>query len=193
MAAFTPNREGAGKWAFGNVFAAGHRKTLSGTFAFDSSYPTGGESIADITGAFKSCKGMVFQPTAGYYFVPDITNSKVLVYKDSKRLTAAVNPGSLLTDAAEDLAVTVTGAATTDDVLVIPPADLETGLVYQGATVTGANTVTVRVMNTSAGTIDGASKTATFILRPKSGAMAEVANTFDLSALTSVPVLAWGN
>jgi hypothetical protein len=49
------------------LFSAGGRanKVAMGTFDFDSSYPTGGESIADIYNLFRSCDGVVFQATDG--------------------------------------------------------------------------------------------------------------------------------
>lgn len=189
--------EAPGKAGARPLFHFGPRPVAvwTGTIAFDDSYPTGGESL-DFTSAgldvFREVILVKFENKSGYSFEYDYSNKKVKAFKDSKRLTAAVDPGSLATDAVEDRAVAVTGVATTDDVVVIPPATLEAGLVYQTATVTGAGTVTVRVSNTSAGTVDGASKTATFLVRPQSGAGVEVADTTDLAAITGLRCVAYG-
>ena len=69
-----------------------------------------------------------------------------------------VDPASMLTDAISDLVVTVPGLLSTDLVIALPPIDLETGIAVQGANVTAANTLSLRLMNTSAGTINAASK-----------------------------------
>ena len=55
---------------------------LTGTIAFDSSYPTGGEDISAIFKKFKSVKFISFSPTAGYVFDTDETSGseKVLAY-----------------------------------------------------------------------------------------------------------------
>lgn len=80
MAAVTLHAASPAKGAFRPAYANGHHKTVSGTLAFDDSYPTGGESIADITGQFRTCQGIVFQPKAGYTFDADIANNKVIAY-----------------------------------------------------------------------------------------------------------------
>lgn len=197
MALVFTNDAGTGPGLGGTrpVFAKSGGRALqvaSGTFAFDNSYPTGGEATTAFSSMFTSLAGVFLAPTSGYTFEYDYTNNKVLAYKDSKRLTAAVDPASLATDAVANTQITLTGAATTDDVIAIPPVDLEAGLVCQSAWVSGANTVQVRIQNVSAGTVDGASKTWAFIVRPKSGVGVEVADTTDLSALTAVRAFAWG-
>jgi hypothetical protein len=53
---------------------------------------------------------------------------------------------------------TLTGAASGDSIFLNPPA-LTTGLVFAGAAVTGANTVTVYAVNATASPIDQASAT----------------------------------
>jgi hypothetical protein len=53
---------------------------LSGTIAFDSSYPTGGEAITGITGKFKSCLQILFDNYGGYLFSFDKTNSKLKAF-----------------------------------------------------------------------------------------------------------------
>lgn len=49
---------------------------------------------------------------------------------------------------------TLTGLLTTDMVIVTPSSDLNTALVFQGAKVSVADTLQVRVRNESAGAID---------------------------------------
>lgn len=77
MATVSFNKEGPGRGAFGNIFGNGHRKTASGTFAFDASYPTGGEDISEITSLFRECKGVIFESKGGRFFETDLTNKKV--------------------------------------------------------------------------------------------------------------------
>lgn len=80
------------------------------------------------------------------------------------KVTASVDPASLNTDIAGDTAVTVQGVQTDMDVIPLPPTDLETGLICQSAWVSAQNTISVRIVNTSAGTIDGAAKTWEFLI-----------------------------
>lgn len=66
--------------------------------------------------------------------------------KGIKSGTASVNLPSISGTATGSATFTVTGAAVGDVVVVNPPA-LTTGLVFGGATVTGADTVTVYATN----------------------------------------------
>ena len=59
---------------------------------------------------------------------------------------------------------TVTGAKTTDVVLITPTADINVELVLQGAKVSAADTIQVRVRNESAGAIDDTARDYAFIL-----------------------------
>lgn len=77
--------------------------------------------------------------------------------------TASVNLPSILTGATGSATFTVTGADT-DDVVVINPPSLTSGLAFAGAAVTSANTVTVYALNASGGTIDEAAKTFRYAL-----------------------------
>jgi len=55
-------------------------KMISGSIAFDSSYPTGGESL-DLTPYFATQVHLVLiEPQAGYVFAYDYTNKKVMAY-----------------------------------------------------------------------------------------------------------------
>lgn len=57
-------------------------KFVTGTFDFDSSYPTGGESITSIASEFTELFGVLFNPRLGYVFSVDYTAGaqKVLAY-----------------------------------------------------------------------------------------------------------------
>lgn len=78
--------------------------------------------------------------------------------------TVSVDPGSLLTQTSEDVTVTITGAASGDIVIMNPPATLEATLAFGGAYVSAANTVKVRIVNFSAGTVDGAALSWTYAI-----------------------------
>ncbi len=79
--------------------------------------------------------------------------------------TATYDPASLGAGAIVDNAVTVPGVLSTDYcVAVVPPATLNAGLLVQSARVTANNTVTVRMFNSTAGALDAASGTWTFLI-----------------------------
>ena len=72
--------------------------------------------------------------------------------------SATLDFGSIAADDEEELTITVTGANVGDSVSLGAPAAIESGLVWVGF-VSAADTVTVRVRNTTAGAIDPASAT----------------------------------
>lgn len=81
------------------------------------------------------------------------------------RGTVAVDPASLLTVAAADTSITITGAAVGDTVILNPPtAGLTAGLLICGAWVSATNTVKVRLYNSTGSTIDEASASWTYTL-----------------------------
>lgn len=83
MATVTLNAKETGKASSSPLWAFGDRNLtlLTGTFAFDSSYPTGGESITDIYDMFRSCNGVIFQGSDGTrLFAVDHTNKKVKAF-----------------------------------------------------------------------------------------------------------------
>ena len=53
---------------------------LTGSIAFDDSYPTGGEDISDISKHFKNCLRIICENSGGYMFEYDRTNDLLLVY-----------------------------------------------------------------------------------------------------------------
>lgn len=87
-------------------------------------------------------------------------NSSGIVPAVQKMLTATatLDFASIAAGAVGTLTATVTGAATGDFVIVAPPGNLNAGLVVSGF-VSAANTVTIRIINGTAGAIDPASST----------------------------------
>ena len=163
---------------------------------FDSSYPTGGEAW-DLSADFDVVKAVIFESKAGFSFELTGKNapasSKVKALTSLKKYTAALNPASLATDAVNSTAVTVTGVASTDELVAIhPAAALEAGIVIQSARVSATDTITVEVSNTSAGTVDAASANCDFYVRAANGADTEIPDTTDISAVTKVGVIVIG-
>jgi hypothetical protein len=76
--------------------------------------------------------------------------------------TASVNFAEIAAAETGSATFTVTGAAVGDVVVVNVPA-LTTGLVYGGAAVTGANTVTLYATNATAVAIDNAAATFRYL------------------------------
>ena len=74
------------------------------------------------------------------------------ISKVSKSVVS-VNPASLAANTSADTSVTVAGAVVGDCVIVNPPA-LTTGLIVGSARVSAANTVSIRILNATAGVID---------------------------------------
>jgi hypothetical protein len=96
--------------------------------------------------------------------------------------TATYDPGSLVDGAGEtSSAITVTGAALNDAVLVFPPYDL------QGITVTGyvsaVNTVKIRVQNESTATVDLASGSWQVAVVPRGTAIDLASGTWKVRVL----------
>jgi hypothetical protein len=79
--------------------------------------------------------------------------------------TAAVDPPSMAAGAKTSITFTAAGAVVGDAVQVQPPAALETGLVVVAARVSAADTVQVDLYNPTAGVIDGASRTWSYIVQ----------------------------
>lgn len=85
------------------------------------------------------------------------TNTNLQYTPAVLKASATLDFGSIAAGTTAELTVTVTGAATTDDVTANPASSLEAGLVWS-AVVTSANTVTIRVANVTTGAIDPASR-----------------------------------
>lgn len=86
MAVITYDAEAPGKGAVRPVLAQSPRvmKVVTGKFDFDSSYPTGGEDIADIAAQFAGsvALGVVFEPVnaARYHIAVDYAAKKVKLF-----------------------------------------------------------------------------------------------------------------
>ena len=76
--------------------------------------------------------------------------------------TVAIDPASLGATTRGGTTFTLTGAATTDIIIVNPPSDLNDDLIFCGAAVTAADTVTVYLYNPTAGSINQASATFSY-------------------------------
>jgi hypothetical protein len=73
--------------------------------------------------------------------------------------SVSLDPPSIATVARGLVTFTVTGAAVGDVAILNPPATLNDDLVFVGAAVTAADTVTVYIYNPTAGAIDDTAKT----------------------------------
>jgi hypothetical protein len=81
--------------------------------------------------------------------------------------TVQVNPPNIGGSSSTTFTVTITGVQTGDLVFLTPPSTLEGALIFQGADVTAANTVTIQMRNVTAGDVDGASLQWSYmVIRP---------------------------
>ena len=76
--------------------------------------------------------------------------------------TVAIDPANLNATTRGATTFTLTGAATTDIIIVNPPADLNDDLIFCGAAVTAADTVSIYLYNPTAGAINQASATFSY-------------------------------
>ena len=172
------------------IYARGDMKFLSGNINFPSSYITGGH-VMDLASHFKNLLGVMFETKSGYIFEYDYTNKKAKAMQHLRNFTVSVDLPSINANATADVAITVTGIGTSDRLVeVIPAAALDHGLVVQRIWVSGANTVTARISNLTAGAIDAAAANWTFVT--KKDIAQEVPSATNLSAVTGVRFFAWG-
>jgi hypothetical protein len=81
--------------------------------------------------------------------------------------TVSVDPPNIGANTSTTFTVTITNVQTGDLVFLTPPSTLEGALVFQGANVTAANTVTIRMRNVTAGAVDGLARTWSYmVIRP---------------------------
>jgi len=76
--------------------------------------------------------------------------------------TVALDPASIAATTKGTVTFTLTGAATTDLIVMNPPA-LNDDLIFAGASVTAADTVTVYIYNPTAGAINDTERTWSYI------------------------------
>lgn len=100
--------------------------------------------------------------TRGTAAVGALAVSTGTVVKNIKYGSAAVDLAEIAAGETGSGTITVSGAAAGDIVVVNPPS-LTTGLVFGGAAVTAANTVTVYATNATASPINEAEKTFTYV------------------------------
>lgn len=164
---------------------------------FDSSYPVGGEALLRTDLGFAATDDPEFhvlcEPTMGFLPRYDHTNQKLKVHSSFTTYTATYDPASLAAVTARDDTVTVTGIAATDVVVGYQAAAAFTSaLTVQEVRASATNTVTIRLNNPSAGSVDGASGSWKFFVANANGGFPEIADTTDLSALTGVRITAFG-
>jgi hypothetical protein len=70
--------------------------------------------------------------------------------------TVSVDPPNINANTSTTFTVTITGVQTGDLVFLTPPSGIEGGLVFQGASVTAADQVTIRMRNVTGGAVNGA-------------------------------------
>jgi len=81
--------------------------------------------------------------------------------------TVSVDPPNINANTSATFTVTITGVETGDLVFLTPPSTLEGELIFQGANVTAANTVTIRMRNVTGAGVDGASLDWSYmVIRP---------------------------
>jgi hypothetical protein len=73
--------------------------------------------------------------------------------------TISIDPGNISATTKGSVNFTLSGASTTDRVLLQPPTGLNSGLLYCGADITSSNTVTVYLYNKTGGGIDDGANT----------------------------------
>ena len=76
--------------------------------------------------------------------------------------TVSIDPASINATTRGATTFTLTGAATTDIIIVNPPATLNDDLIFAGAAVTSADTVTIYLYNPTGAGIDQASATFSY-------------------------------
>ena len=76
--------------------------------------------------------------------------------------TVAIDPASLNATTRGATTFTLTGAATTDIIIVNPPSTLNDDLIFCGAAVTAADEVTIYLYNPTAGAINQAAATFSY-------------------------------
>lgn len=184
---------------------AGSETKISGTIAFDDSYPTGGEALTLSKLPLKRVSNVLIETNSGYVFQYDYTNNKIIAYRSA----GATFTGTASTSA-EVSAFTGTGQSSSGQ--VITTTDNQTMTLNQCAgmwfvsavrgpyyivsntAVTNAPAV-LTVMGTAPVTDAGAYrivKSPTPVGTNATAALAEVANGVDLAGLTAVKFTAYG-
>jgi len=77
--------------------------------------------------------------------------------------TISLDPPSIGATTRGSVTFTLTGASTTDIIVMNPPSGLNDDLIFAGAAVTAANTVTVYLYNPTAGSINDTANTWSYL------------------------------
>ena len=77
--------------------------------------------------------------------------------------TVAIDPANLNATTRGATTFTLTGAATTDIIIVNPPSDLNDDLIFCGAAVTAADTVSIYLYNPTASAINDTARTFSYV------------------------------
>jgi hypothetical protein len=77
--------------------------------------------------------------------------------------TASCDPASINTVSRGSVTFTLTGAKTTDIIVVNPPADLNDDLIFCGAAISAADTVSIYLYNPTGGSINDTARTWSYV------------------------------
>lgn len=77
--------------------------------------------------------------------------------------TASVDPASIAATTRGSVTFTLTGAQTTDIIIVNPPSNLNDDLIFAGAAITAADTVSIFLYNPTAAAIDDTARTFNYV------------------------------
>ena len=78
--------------------------------------------------------------------------------KGITRDTVSVDPGSIAANTRGTVTATITGLAATDFIALMPPAALDAGLLFVGAYISAADTVTIMLYNATGSPIDDSAR-----------------------------------
>ncbi len=78
--------------------------------------------------------------------------------------TFSLDPPSISNGTSTTVTATISGAAVGDRIFLTPPSDIHADLFYQGATITTANTVTIRIGNEGTSSVNDTAKAWAYLL-----------------------------
>lgn len=77
--------------------SVGNRRTVTATVTFDSSYPTGGESLTPTQIGLKTVDFMAAEPQGGRTFPYDHANKKLMAFASTTQVTNATDLSAVST------------------------------------------------------------------------------------------------